>query len=86
MKHLKKYNETVGPAPIIPKPHQELEWWFKDALGETEQKMNMSIISSDLKDSKGNPCKDLVDFYEGRMYQKLKDNTPPGVWVPISSE
>ena len=46
----------------------EKEWWLKDATGKTETKLNPKPeLMFD-----GNMKRGVVDFYEGRLYNKVK--------------
>jgi len=50
------------------------EWWFKDALGQTEKKL----------ESQGEPEQKVIEFYEGRLYKKeVETPTLHNNWVPI---
>jgi hypothetical protein len=62
-------------------PCVEYEWWFKDALGEKECRI---VPKPELSDKNGDPLKEVVDFYEGRLYKKEGvTNSVPGVWQKI---
>lgn len=52
-----------------------LEWWFKDALNKKEKKIDDPHVEI---------TQEIVDFYDGRLYQKeVGKPTTSGQWITI---
>jgi hypothetical protein len=59
-------------GPMGKETHKE--WWFRDALGNSEKKL----------DTQTGITPQMVEFYEGRLYQKeVTEPTPHNEWVPV---
>ena len=74
----KRLNRLVSLKEAIKLYRKKMikEWWLKDALNKTEKKL----------EKQDNITKEMIEFYEGRLYQKdVKTPTLHNNWISISN-